>query len=103
MEPSFEQASEFLDHALISYSGGQIEEACQLMAEAANLLHGIELAPIAQPTEPEPAEIQSLDIDFLTATLCGIPPAAAKEKPAPAAIPPAKAESTRKSSLAVAA
>ncbi len=53
MNPSFEQASAFLDQAILFYSGGEIEQAAQCMAEAAAMLHQIQLPPAAAKLEPE--------------------------------------------------
>ena len=100
MEPMFEQASAFLDQAILSYSGGQIEEAAKLMAGAAAILHEIKLAPAeagsAEVFQPVP-----------TATAADMPieahAAATEHPPEPAAVQAMDIESARKSSLAVAA
>jgi hypothetical protein len=94
MEPSFEQASTFLDQALILYAGGQIEEASQQLADAAAILHAIQLTP---------AELRPVVVEFPGLTLYEMPLALAGETTAPAALPPAPAEPESKPSLAVAA
>lgn len=61
MDPRFEQASHFLDQAIIAYAAGQIEEASQHMANAAATLQVIELvaAGSAEPaTAPEAVRVK---------------------------------------------
>lgn len=101
MEPSFEQASAFLDQALIFYAGGQMDEASQQIASAAAMLHEIQLAPAEQ--EPGPAELRPVVVEFPGVTVYEMPLALTGETTAPAALPPGPAELESKPSLAVAA
>ncbi len=99
MDPSFEQASTFLDQAILSYSGGEIESAAQFMAEAAAVLHEIQLAP---PAKLEPEAFQPVATDSAAAIapellLTTVRPVE------PAALHPVELESAGKSSVAVAA
>ncbi len=101
MDPSFEQASAFLDQAILSYTDGQIEQAAQFMADAAAMLHEIQVAP-AEP-KPEAEVFQPVE----TSSAADIAPelllATSGPPPEPPAFQPVEIESAGKSSLAVAA
>ncbi len=101
MDPSFEQATAFLDPAISFYSDGQIEQAAQFMADAAAMLHEIQFPSPAATLEMEDFQPVVTDSaaeiapELLLAT--GGPPAG------PPVEPPVEIESAGKSSLAVAA
>lgn len=101
MDPCFEQASAFLDQAILFYSGGQIEQAAQLMADAAAMLHEIQLPPPGAKLEVEVFQPVMTDSaaeiapELLLAT--SSPPAEAPVQQ------PVEIESSSRPSLAVAA
>ncbi len=98
MDPMFEQASAFLDQAIVSYSGGQIEAACEHMAAAVAVLRQI------QPAAPElqPAAIPTLDLELATVTVSPAP-ADLPSGPPVTAIRPLPVEPAAEPSIAVAA
>jgi hypothetical protein len=98
MDPLFEQASQFLDQALVFYAGGQIEEASRYLASAAAVLHQIQLAP----TQPAEATATLGPVVFEPVSVVEMLQAATVP-PAPAATPPVNPEPAHASSLAVAA
>ncbi len=101
MDPSFEQASAFLDQAILFYSDGQIEPAAQLIADAAAMLHEIQLLPPAAQLETE--EFQPVMTDSAAAIA---PELLLATSGPPAETPieqPVEIESAGKTSLAVAA
>ena len=100
MDPSFEQASAFLDQAILSYSGGQIEEAAQFMAEAAAMLHEIQLWPAA---ELEPEVFQPVTTDAATAIAPEILLSAPSAPREPPLLQPVEIESASKPTPAIAA
>jgi hypothetical protein len=101
MESSFEQASVILDQAILSYSDGEIEQAAQLMADAAAMLHDIEVAPV------EPQCVAEVFQPVQTETAADMPGKmlllAAGPLPEPAALQAMEIESAKDSSLAAAA
>lgn len=102
MDSPFEQASQFLDQAILTYAGGQMEEASQYMASAAAVLHEIQLAP--PEFKPEAAALELVRMEYPLVTVHEVPLLpAANEQPVLAVLPPVDAEPTRDSSLAVAA
>lgn len=98
MDPMFEQASAFLDQAILSYSGGQIEAACEQMAAAAAVLRQVQLAA----PQPETAAISTLDLELATVAVCEVPMAVPKP-PLVTAIQPVQLEPAPEPSIAVAA
>ncbi len=100
MDPTLEQASAFLDQAILSYSGGQIEAACEQMAAAAAVLR--EIQPAAPQPEPEFAAIATIDLELAAVTGCAIPAAVPSALPV-TAIQPVKVEPAPEPSIAVAA
>ncbi len=100
MDPSFEQASAFLDQAIFFYTDGQIEQAAQFMADAAAMLHELQF--------PSPAATLEME-DFqpvVTDSAAEIAPellATSGPPPGPPVEQPVEIESAGKSSLAVAA
>ncbi|HVP44556.1 MAG TPA: hypothetical protein VMS96_14085 [Terriglobales bacterium] len=96
MDPSFEQASHFLDQALLSYAGGQIEEAAENMASAAAILR--EIQPVFPALNLEPPAGEPLVIEFPAATAPG-----SSRAQSPPAIQRVSVESAREPSLAAAA
>ncbi len=101
MDPSFEQASAFLDQAILFYTNGQIEQAAQFMADAATMLHELQF--------PSPAATLEME-DFqpvMTDPAAAIAPELLLAMNGPPAEPPVEQpvaiESAGKSSFAVAA
>lgn len=85
MDPLFDQASHFLDQALLCHAAGEIEEASQQMANAAATLHAIELAPAdsaVQVAAPEMVKIKLKPItvvDFSSVSTAPVGAEAASE------------------------
>ncbi len=101
MEPSFEEASQLLDQALLSYSGGQIEVACRYMAEAAAMLHDIQFFP-PEP-QSESAALEPIIVEFPEVAAGELQLALAAGDPAPVAIAPVNPEAATEPPLVVAA
>lgn len=99
MAATFEQASQLLDEAILSYSVGQIEEASQYIASAAATLHEIQLVPSTEPVLSQPGDMND---PIATVQWRALLPAAA-EVAAPAAHQPVHVEPAPSPSLAAAA
>lgn len=100
MEPSFEQASAFLDQAILSYSAGQIEEAAQQIAEAAAMLHEMQLPTALGELVPEVFQPVNTETSAVMAYEAAPAP---KLLPITAAGAPAEIQSAEKPALAAAA